>query len=249
MSPDLLLPSIGVAIVRPLLALAPLPLAGTRSLPPVLQASLALALAVFVLPQVRLDHAQLEPLALVVLLLGEGAIGLAIGLALALTVAAARTAGEIIGGAMGIGFAALVDPEHGQSVPIIGQFLSLTAVALFMAFDGPVVLLGILADSYRLAPPGTGVSAEAAQRIALGGGAMFAGALRLAMPVLAATLVVQLALGVMGRIAPAINLLAVGLPATLAVGLVVFALAMPALGVPIAALWGDAFALAAGVVR
>lgn len=245
MTGDLLLPSIGVAIVRPLFAFLPLPLAGTKPLPPLLQASLALALAVFVLPQVALDKSQLEPLAMVLLVLGEAAIGLAIGLALSLAVASARIAGELIGGAMGIGFAALIDPEHGQSVPTVGQFLSLTAVALFMALDGPVVLVGIVHDSYRAMPPGQGLDLDLAHRVALSGGSMFAGALRLAMPVLVATLIVQLALGVVARVAPAINLLAVGLPATLIVGLLVLTLGFAAIGAQLGSAWKAAFALAA----
>ncbi len=249
MTLDALLPHIGVAIVRPLFALAPLPLAGTRSLPPMLQASLALSLAVFVLPRVTLTEAQLMPGVLIIVLFGEALIGLAIGLALSLALATARIAGEVIGGAIGIGFAATIDPEHGTPVPTVSQFLSLTTVALFMAMNGPVVLIGIVVASYRTFPPGRMLDAAASQRLIDGGSTMFASVWTLVLPVVIATLLVQLAMAQMARLAPSLNMFAVGLPATLVVGLIAFAFAFPAMGGALEGIIGWSFALAAGVVR
>ena len=243
------LPAFGVALVRPLAALAPLPLAGTKPLPVALQASLAMALAVFVLPQVRLAPAQLDPLMVVGIMAGEAVTGLGIGLLLSLPIAAARIAGETIGGAMGIGFAALIDPEHGQPVPTVGQFLSLLTVALFMSLDGPVVLIGILSDSYRAMPPGGGLVLDRIPGVLALGSTMFATALSLALPVLGATMLAQIALAVMGRLAPQLNLFAVGLPATLALGLLVLALAIPAMGSAMIAAWHANFAATAAFAR
>lgn len=243
------LPQIGVAIVRPLFALAPLPLAGTRSLPPMLQASLALALAVFVLPRVTLSKDQLQPTAMIVLLFGEALIGLAIGLALSLALATARIAGEMIGGAIGIGFAATIDPEHGTPVPTVAQFLSLATVALFMAMDGPVVLIGIVADSYRSFPPGDGFDLARAPLLFGAGSAMFATAVKLALPVVVATLIVQLAMAQMARLAPSLNMFAVGLPATLVVGLIAFALTFPTMATALKGVIGWSYALAGSVAR
>ena len=243
------LPQIGVAVVRPLFALAPLPLAGTRSLPPLLQASLALALAVFVLPRVTLTKEQLQPTVMIVLLFGEALIGLAIGLALSLALATARIAGELIGGVIGIGFAAAIDPEHGTPVPTVSQFLSLATVALFMAMDGPIVLIGIVAESYRAMPPGSGFDLGRAPLLFGSGSAMFAAAVRLALPVVVATLIVQLAMAQMARLAPSLNMFAVGLPATLVVGLIAFALAFPTMATALKGVIAWSFGLAGGVVQ
>ena len=246
---ETLLPAVGIAVVRPLCAFAPLPLMGARALPPLLQASLALAVTIFIVPRVTLTPLQLAPLAIVAIVFGEALIGLAIGLGIASTIAAARTAGELIGGAVGIGFAATVDPEHGQSVPTVSQFMGLFALALFMALDGPLTLVAIVADSYRIVPVGSGFSIDVAPRIFGIGSTIFQVALGLAAPVIVATLLVQIVLGVMGRLAPALNLLAIGLPATLLVGVGAFMLAIPIIGHRLSTLQGHAFATAGALFK
>ena len=231
-----ILPAIGLGIVRPLFVLAPLPLAGTKPLPVALQALLALALAYYLMPRMG-PVPTLDPLATVVIVAGEALTGFAIGLSVSLAIHAARMAGELIGTSMGIGFASMVDPANGNPVPAVGQFLALTAVALFMALDGPVLLVRLVADSYATVPFGTGFRVESVPALTRGMGTMFASALGLALPVVAATLIVQVALAAMARLAPQLNLFAVGFPATLIVGLLVFALAFSAMGSAMVGSW------------
>lgn len=230
------LPAIGLGIIRPLFLLAPLPLAGTRPLPVALQAVLALALAYFLMPRIGAIPT-LDPLATVVIVAGEALTGLAIGLSVSFAIHAARMAGELIGTSIGIGFASTIDPANGNPVPAVGQFLALTAVALFMALDGPVLLVRLVADSYASVPFGSGFALDSVPALTRGMGTMFAAALGLALPVVAATLIVQVALAMMARLAPQLNMFAVGFPATLIVGLLVFALAFSTMGAAMVATW------------
>lgn len=231
-----ILPAIGLGIIRPLFVLAPLPLAGTKPLPVALQASLALALAYYLLPRIGPMPA-LDPLATVVIVAGEALTGFAIGLSVSLAIHAARMAGELIGTSIGIGFASMIDPSNGNPVPAVGQFLALTAVALFMALDGPVVLVRLVADSYTTVPFGSGFAIDTVPALSRGMATMFASALGLALPVVAATLIVQVALAAMARLAPQLNMFAVGFPATLIVGLLMFALAWSAIGAAMVGNW------------
>lgn len=231
-----ILPAIGLGIIRPLFVLAPLPLAGTKPLPVALQASLALALAYYLMPKVGAIPT-LDPLSLIAIVAGEALTGLAIGLSVGLAIHAARMAGELIGNSIGIGFASMIDPANGNPVPAVGQFLSLTAVALFMALDGPVMCVRLVADSYASVPFGSGFRIDSVPVLTRGMATMFASALGLALPVVAATLIVQIALAAMARLAPQLNMFAVGFPATLIVGLLVFALAFSAMGAAMMGSW------------
>lgn len=241
------LPTIGLGIIRPLFVLAPLPLAGTKPLPVAPQASLALALAYYLMPKIGAIPT-LDPLATVMIVASEALTGFAIGLSVSLAIHAARMAGELIGTSIGIGFASMIDPANGNPVPAVGQFLALTAVALFMSLDGPVVLVRLVSDSYVSVPFGSGFALDSVPALSRGMGRMFAAALGLALPVVAATLIVQVALATMARLAPQLNMFAVGFPATLIVGLLVFARAFPSMGAAMIGGWRATIA-ATAIIR
>lgn len=158
----------------------------------------------------------------------EALVGLAIGFILQIAFAAPLIAGEIIGGSMGIGFANMIDPNSGRSSPAIGQFLSIMLTLLFLSLDGHLVLVDMLVRSYVALPPGAAWMAPGQLRdIALFGGYAFLAGLLLALPVGFLLLCLNLVVGMISRSAPALNLFAIGLPASLAVGVVSMAIAFP----------------------
>ena len=145
--------------------------------------------------------------------------------------AAPLIAGEIIGGAMGIGFANMIDPNSGRSSPAIGQFLSILLTLLFLSLDGHLVLVDMILRSYQAMPPGAAwLSAGQLRDIALFGGYAFLAGLLLALPVGFLLLCLNLVVGMLSRSAPALNLFSVGMPANLAAGVVAMAVAFPAMG-------------------
>lgn len=160
----------------------------------------------------------------------EALIGLAIGFVLQIAFAAPMVASEVIGMSMGLGFANAVDPNSGTSTPALGQFLSLLLTLLFLAVDGHLVLVDLIVRSYEAMPPGEWIAPGRLLNIALFGGYAFLAGLLLALPVGFLLLCLNVVVGMLSRAAPALNLFAVGLPASLAVGIVAILLALPAMG-------------------
>ncbi len=161
----------------------------------------------------------------------EALVGLAIGFVLQIAFAAPMVASEVIGTLMGLGFASSIDPQHGVSTPALGQFFSVLLTLLFLSVDGHLVLVDLIVRSYVALPPGAAwLGAEQLKSIALFGGYAFLGGLLLALPVGFLLLCLNMVVGMMARAAPALNLFAVGLPASLAMGIVAMAMAFPAMG-------------------
>jgi len=160
----------------------------------------------------------------------EALIGLALGFVLQIAFSAPMIASEVIGMGMGLGFANAVDPNSGHSTPALGQFLSLLLTLLFLAVDGHLVLVDLVVRSYEVMPPGAWIAPERLLNIAMFGGYAFLAGLLLALPVGFLLLCLNVVVGMLSRAAPALNLFAIGIPASLALGIVAILLAMPAMG-------------------
>ena len=161
----------------------------------------------------------------------EAVVGLAIGFILQIGFAAPLIASEIIGGSMGLSFAASIDPQFGRSSQTIGQFFSIMLTLLFLSVDGHLLLVDMLVRSYDALPPGAAwLGTDRLRGIAFFGGYAFLAGLLLALPVGFLLLCLNIVVGMMSRAAPALNLFAIGLPAALAVGVIALAVAFPAMG-------------------
>ncbi|MEH6757820.1 MAG: flagellar biosynthetic protein FliR [Parasphingorhabdus sp.] len=218
------------AMIRPGAALFAAPVTGAKLVPVQLRliVSLAIGIAAIGGGQIKMPADGLMSISGFVLILGELLIGLAIGFAVQIGYAAAFVAGETISNAMGLGFASMSDPQTGQSTPVIGQFLSIIATLILLAMDGHLILASTIVRSYEFLPPGSGLmSADAAFRLANFGGSLFVAGLAIAFPMGSALILVQIIMGLLARSAPSMNLFAVGLPATLTLGLVMLAMASP----------------------
>jgi flagellar biosynthesis protein FliR len=228
-----MLPALMLASVRPGAAFLAAPVFGAPQVPVLLRFILAVAVGVpgSLLATAYLPSDGIASVAGVALILGEIVIGLALGFALQTGFAATSIAGEAIGNAMGLGFAATIDPMSGTGTPAIGQVLTILATLLFLSVDGHLAFITIILESYRALPIGGDlISADAVGAVIRLGGAMFAASVVLALPVVTGVILIQLVMAMLARSAPALNLFAVGLPAALLGGLLLFAFAMPVLG-------------------
>src|SRR5690606_19344956 len=158
--------------------------------------------------------------------------------------------GQLLANTMGLGFAFNVDPLRGAGTPVLGQLYMILVTLTFLATDAHLLLIQMLAASFPSLPMGMGgIDAALWWRLVLWGGQLFTSALAVALPGMAALLVVNLGFGVMSRAAPTLNLFAVGFPVALLAGLVILYLGLPSVqGVFLMSL-GDAFALLAELLR
>lgn len=155
-------------------------------------------------------------------------IGLAIGFTMRIIFTAVEMAGNIIGMQMGLGFANIFDPQNAAQISIVAQFLGLFATLVFLALNGHLYMIEVLAQSFQALPVAVQPFSAAGWRALAGwGGEIFMAGLLLSMPIMAALLTTNLALGIMTRAAPQLNVFSVGFPITLAAGFVVLAIALP----------------------
>jgi flagellar biosynthetic protein FliR len=221
-------------LTRILGLLAAAPLFGNTSVPVSIKVSLGVLLAMIMAPAIPALPAT-DPMSWtgLLILLQELLIGLAMGFAMRLVFAAIEFAGEVGSSTMGFSFASFFDPNtHGRS-SAISQFLALVATMAFLAVNAHLALLQALAESFVTLPiSGTPLSLGAPLELVRWGGRIFSAGLQLAMPIVAALLITNIALGVLTRAAPQLNIFGIGFPITLGVGFLVLSLALPYLGTP-----------------
>jgi flagellar biosynthetic protein FliR len=174
-------------------------------------------------------------------------VGAATGFVLQVAFDALAMGGQLLSNGMGLSFAFNVDPLRGTSTPVLGQLYMIVVTLTFLALDGHHLLLRVLVDGFRQLPVGVAPPAETWYTVAAWGSQLFAGALMVALPGMTAMLVANLAIGIMGRAAPTLNLFAVGFPLTLAFGLVILWLGLPAVQSAFIDLMTAAFALLRGL--
>ncbi len=164
----------------------------------------------------------------VVLVAGEVAFGVTLGYAASLVFAGVQLGGMMMGYQMGFAVANVLDPVSNNQVSIIGQFLFLFALLYFLAMDAHHILLKGMADSYILAPVGTfSVTQQATGWIVGMFARMFWLGLKLAMPVVGAIFLVDVALGIVAKTVPQMNVFIVGLPLKSLLGMFILALGYP----------------------
>ncbi|WP_370305738.1 flagellar biosynthetic protein FliR [Sinimarinibacterium flocculans] len=183
-------------------------------------------------------------------LLQQLLIGLVAGFVLLLVFEAVVMGGELIAFGMGLGFAQLADPLRGASTPVIGQFLTVMATLLFLALGGHLILIEMIVRSFATLPVGSeGLGIDQMGTLLRFAGIVFSGGLQLALPIVIALLTVNLAMGVVSRSAPTLNLFAVGFPVTLVAGLMLIRAGLPALQEGIVQLLDEAWVLLAALLR
>lgn len=179
-----------------------------------------------------------DPAALGVVLQQVG-IGLALGFAVRVVFSAVELAGEVVGFQMGLNFAAFFDPSLNSQSSAVARFFSQMTSLLFVVMNGHLMVLVAVNKSLEAFPVDQNfLQALAQMKLYQLGSALFSSALWMALPMVGMMMFVNLALGVISRVAPQMNIFAVGFPITLVVGLVGIAYTLPMLDQPFLALMG-----------
>lgn len=157
----------------------------------------------------------------IVLVIREILIGLGCGLAFRFLFAGIQMAGNLVAIQMGFGMATLLDPQTQAQNTILAEMLVLSATLVFLALHGHHALLRLLAQSFQEVPLETSISLPESLFASVPnlGRLMYSLAVQLLAPVLALLFLTQLALGLVARAVPQIQVMIVGFPLTIALGL------------------------------
>lgn len=212
---------------------AVLPIFGWRIAPLRVRAGLVLVVTIVFASVLPVDASICSGhwLAVGVLLVREVVTGVGLGLAVALVFGAVRQAGLIIKRQMGLAIAQEIDPMTGERSQPVGLLMEMCFSVFFLVAGGHRLMLRLVARSYEVFPVGrTPTAAAMAEAIIDAGVVMLTFALKLAAPMVAAFLVLAVALAILARILPEMNILIASLPLRIGLGLFMAAAIMPSLG-------------------
>jgi flagellar biosynthesis protein FliR len=203
------------------------PVFSARNVPVMVKTSLVVLFTILLQP-VAMAFRPTPPLITPGTILGEILVGFAIGLGAAVLVGAAEAAGELLAIQIGLSGAAIVDPLTNSQGPALGPFMQLFVLTILLGLDAHLVMLDAVASSVQHLPVGStlDLSGGAASMVSLGS-TLFALGLRFAAPVVAAVLIANVALAVLSRVAPQLNILSVAFPIQIAIGLFALAASLP----------------------
>ena len=206
------------------------PVFSSQTIPVIARVGLAMLLSLFVFPMSQLSPGH-EPTSLLVLawwILLELVYGLATGFVASLFFNSIQMAGQMIDTQIGFGIVNIFDPQFGQQVPLMGNFMYLMALSVFLALQGHHVIIGAMADNFRAVPLGMPIYLAAAAGFMVDAVAnLFVLALRIALPVLGTVLMTDVALGILARVMPQMNVFVVGITGKLVVGIFMVFLILP----------------------
>ncbi len=207
-----------------------LPVFGWQAIPMQIKVAATVVLSVFFAAVVPLgiDVAEISTLKAMLLLAGEATYGLALGVIVSSLFSVVRLSGQIVEREMGLTMAEILDPLTGENGQPLGGLLEMIFVLLFLSANGHHLFLLILSKSYTAFPAGTIPTIQMLTGgVLTAGSAMLIAALRLAAPMLAAFMVLMVALALLARLVPEMNILFISMPVRIGLGLIMAATFLP----------------------
>jgi len=205
------------------------PFFSIKTAPNLIKVGLAVLLTMLIMPTLPTPgNIPLDLIAYSILIIKEVVVGLILGYACSLTFTAIRIAGELIDNQMGFAMASIVDPQNNTSITLIGQFMNLLQILLFLAVDGHHRLLMAISYSYTLIPVTSAVFkttfVTSTLKIFI---EMFSLGIRIAAPFIVAFLICDLVLGIMARTVPQLNVFILSFPMKTGLGMLTIAVVLP----------------------
>ncbi|MBF0480688.1 MAG: flagellar biosynthetic protein FliR [Desulfovibrionaceae bacterium] len=198
-----------------------LPFFGAGVIPSTVKASLCIVLALSLWPKLSFPGALLPGglFQLSLMMAGEFILAIVFNVIINFLFAAVQTGGYLIGFSMGFSMVNAIDPLTGAQDVVTAYFLSQVATITFLSLNGHYFLLGALADSFALVPPGGLIlNPSLGADMLKFSGQIFLLALKIAAPILFPMLLVDLALALAGREAPQMNIFTFGFPLKILIG-------------------------------
>ncbi len=206
-----------------------MPVIGTKLVPLRIRTLLSILLTVVVAPMLPPLPA-IDPLTLLGFITActQVGIGIIVGLVIQVTFQVVILGGEILAMQSGLSFATMNDPQFHQNVPTISQFYLMAVTLLFLSFNGHLMVIEFIQDSFKTLPIGTNFFTHMEiKNIFEFTAIMFSGAVTIALPAIISLLIVNLTFGIMAKAAPQLNIFSIGFPLTLIFGLAIMFFTFP----------------------
>lgn len=226
-----------------------MPVIGTKVVPARTRIIAAMLIAFIVAPMLDVQfEGEILSLAMLGSIGAELLVGGTLGFVFQVVFQCFVLTGQLIAMKIGLGFASMNDPVNGVQTTVISQFYLVAATLLFVVFDGHLVLIELLIESFGAIPLGS-YGAIDFYSVAELGTWMFVSALLMSIAILTALLLVNVAFGVMSRAAPQLNIFAVGFPFTLSLGMVLIYLGLEGVLVFFERIVGEGFMFISGLIH
>lgn len=236
-------------LLRVLALISTAPILSEKSVPKRVKLGLGVIITFIIAPSLPATDVTLFSPNALWLAMQQILIGIALGFTMQFAFAAVRTAGEIIGLQMGLSFATFVDPGSHLSMPVLARIMDMLAMLLFLVFNGHLWLISMLVDTFHTLPiGGQPLNSNAFMTLARAGGLIFLNGLMLALPIITLLLTINLALGMLNRMAPQLSVFVIGFPITLTVGIILMAALMPLIAPFCEHLFSEIFNLLADII-
>lgn len=235
--------------LRILALISTAPLLSERAIPKKVKIGLGLMITWIVAPVLPVTGVTIFSAAGFWLAAQQILIGIMLGFTLQFAFAAIRTAGELIGLQMGLSFATFFDPGSRLNMPVLARFMDMLVMLLFLTLNGHLWLISILVDTFHTLPiGGEPVNSNVFMALTRAGGLIFLNGLMLALPLITLLLTLNIALGLLNRMAPQLSVFVIGFPVTLSIGMLVMAALMPLIAPFAEHLFSEIFDLLADIV-
>ncbi len=241
-----------LVLVRCAALILTLPFFGSANLPVMLKAGLSMALALVISPLIPAGafHLPTTVPGFLFLAAGEMMLGAILGLAVRLLFTSVQIMGQLVGFQMGFAVANVLDPVSGGQVSVLAQFCFLMALLTLFAVNADHWFFKALADSFLLVRPGDiTMSRSLFDQMMKLSAEMFALSIRLGAPVIAALLFTQVTMGILAKTVPQMNILIVGFPLTVSVGLIFLSLTLTMMIPTLARLFSQLGPTLAGLLK
>ncbi|POP47595.1 flagellar biosynthetic protein FliR [Superficieibacter electus] len=236
-------------LLRVLALVSTAPILSEKSVPKRVKIGLAVLITLIIAPTLPATKVPLFSVEALGLGLEQILIGIALGFTMQFAFAAIRTAGEVIGLQMGLSFATFVDPASNLNMPVLARLMDMLALLLFLTFNGHLWLISMLSDTFHTLPiGGVPLNSNAFLALTRAGGLIFLNGLMLALPVITLLLTLNLALGMLNRMAPQLSVFVIGFPLTLSVGILLMSVLMPLIAPFCEHLFSEIFNLLADII-
>ncbi len=205
------------------------PVFGRREMPSYLKIGFAFFCSMIIVPllgDVKLEYQHVYEFAVIVA--REFLVGIILGFVSFLVFSALYVAGQIIDIQIGFGMVNVLDPTMNTQVPLMGNFIYILTTLFFLMMNGHHVLLAALFKSYSILPLNSFVMSEQlVKNMSTIFVEVFVIGFKISIPVLAAALLTEVALGILSRTVPQMNVFVVGIPLKIGIGLLTLYLMFP----------------------